>query len=60
LLGGLLAFLMTTNMLMKLVIILRAGQKKLALFCALLFMLVLAGGISILWFNPPYLADKLA
>jgi uncharacterized membrane protein (DUF4010 family) len=40
---------MATNMLMKLVIILRAGRMKLVLVCALFFLLMLIGGALLLF-----------
>lgn len=42
---------MTTNMLVKLAIIFRAGRTKLLLVCALFFTLMLAGGFSALLLN---------
>lgn len=42
---------MTTNMMMKLVIIFRAGRLKLFLVCALFFVLMLIGGFLIFFFN---------
>ena len=40
---------MTTNMLIKLVIIFRAGRTRLLLVCALFFTLMLGGGFSALF-----------
>ncbi|MFZ2235548.1 MAG: DUF4010 domain-containing protein, partial [Dokdonella sp.] len=42
---------MTTNMIMKLVIIFRAGRMKLFLVCTLFFVLMLIGGFLIFFFN---------
>jgi uncharacterized membrane protein (DUF4010 family) len=48
---------MTTNMLMKLVIIFRAGRMKLVSVCALFFLLMLVGGALVFFFNPFYPMD---